>query len=160
MLEKGRIEIQKVWILDSDLGQAADRKLREILRPNHRLQPSRESGFRKDLIQLLSSILSIPLILIVSFIETSSAIPSLVPSILALGGIIFIGQNIFQEAIASLRNRVIGFQVLIFSSHYLELWHSENLSKALLVVALVAFSSHLEKRALIQARESMQGRFG
>ena len=73
-LEKGRIEIQKVWILDSDLRQAADQKLREILGPNHRLEPSRESGFRKDQIQLLSSILSIPLILIVSFIETLSLI--------------------------------------------------------------------------------------
>ena len=155
-LEKGRIEIQKVWILDSDLRQAADQKLREILGPNHRLEPSRESGFRKDQIQLLSSILSIPLILIVSFIETSSAIPSLVPSILALGGIIFIGQNIFQEAIASLRNRVIGFQVLISLAIIGAVALGEFI-EALLVVALVAFASHLENRALIKARESMQG---
>ena len=155
-LEKGRIEIQKVWILDSDLRQAADQKLREILGPNHRLEPSRESGFRKDQIQLLSSILSIPLILIVSLIETSSAIPSLVPSILALGGIIFIGQNIFQEAIASLNNRVIGFQVLISLAIIGAVALGEFI-EALLVVALVAFASHLENRALIKARESMQG---
>ena len=155
-LEKGRIEIQKVWILNSNLRQAADQKLREILGPNHRLEPSRESGFRKDQIQLLSSILSIPLILIVSFIETSSAIPSLVPSILALGGIIFIGQNIFQEAIASLRNRVIGFQVLI-SLAIIGAVALGEFVEALLVVALVSFASHLENRALIKARESMQG---
>tara|TARA_B100002019_G_scaffold292027_1_gene313923 strand:- start:982 stop:3681 length:2700 start_codon:yes stop_codon:yes gene_type:complete len=155
-LERGRIEIQKVWIMDSDLRQAADQKLLEILGPNHRLEPSRESGFRKDQIQLLSSILSVPLILIVSFIETSSAIPSLVPSILALGGIFFLGQNIFQEAIASLRNRVIGFQVLISLAIIGAVALGEFI-EALLVVALVAFAAHLENRALTKARESMQG---
>ena len=155
-LERGRIEIQKVWIMDSNLRQAADQKLLEILGPNHRLEPSRESGFRKDQIQLLSSILSVPLILIVSFIETSSAIPSLVPSILALGGIFFLGQNIFQEAIASLRNRVIGFQVLISLAIIGAVALGEFI-EALLVVALVAFAAHLENRALTKARESMQG---
>ena len=155
-LERGRIEIQKVWIMDSDLRQAADQKLLEILGPNHRLEPSRESGFRKDQIQLLSSILSVPLILIVSFIETSSTIPSLVPSILALGGIFFLGQNIFQEAIASLRNRVIGFQVLISLAIIGAVALGEFI-EALLVVALVAFAAHLENRALTKARESMQG---
>ena len=155
-LERGRIEIQKVWVMDSDLRQSADQKLREILGPNHRLEPSRESGFRKDQIQLLSSILSIPLVLIVSFLETSSSIPNLVPSILSLGGIIFIGQNIFQEAIASLRNRVIGFQVLISLAVIGAVALGEFI-EALLVVALVAFASHLENRALIKARKSMQG---
>ena len=155
-VEKDRIEIQKVWILDSDLRQASDRKLREILGSNHRLEPSREPGFRKDQLQLLSSILSIPLILLVSFLEMSSAIPTLVPSILALGGIIFIGQSIFKEAIASLNNRVVGFQVLISLATIGAVILGEFI-EALLVVALVAFASHLENRALIKARESMQG---
>jgi len=155
-VEKDRIEIQKVWILDSDLRQASDQKLREILGSNHRLEPSREPGFRKDQLQLLSSILSIPLILLVSFLEMSSAIPTLVPSILALGGIIFIGQSIFKEAIASLNNRVVGFQVLISLATIGAVILGEFI-EALLVVALVAFASHLENRALIKARESMQG---
>ena len=155
-VEKDRIEIQKVWILDSGLRQASDQKLREILGSNHRLEPSREPGFRKDQLQLLSSILSIPLILLVSFLEMSSAIPTLVPSILALGGIIFIGQSIFKEAIASLNNRVVGFQVLISLATIGAVILGEFI-EALLVVALVAFASHLENRALIKARESMQG---
>ena len=86
----------------------------------------------------------------------SSAIPSIVPSILALGGIIFIGQSIFKEAIASLNNRVVGFQVLISLATIGAVILGEFI-EALLVVALVAFASHLENRALIKARESMQG---
>ncbi len=155
-MEKGRIEIQKVWILDSDLRQASDQKLREILGSDHRLEPSRESGFRKDQLQLLSSILSIPLIILVSLLEMSSAVPVIVPSILALGGVVFVGQNIFQEAIASLKNRVVGFQVLISLAIIGAVALGEFI-EALLVVALVAFASHLENRALIKARESMQG---
>ena len=155
-MEKGRIEIQKVWILDSDLRQASDQKLREILGSDHRLEPSRESGFRKDQLQLLSSILSIPLIILVSLLEMSSVVPVIVPSILALGGVVFVGQNIFQEAIASLKNRVVGFQVLISLAIIGAVALGEFI-EALLVVALVAFASHLENRALIKARESMQG---
>ena len=155
-MEKSRIEIQKVWILDSDLRQASDQKLREILGSDHRLEPSRESGFRKDQLQLLSSILSIPLIILVSLLEMSSVVPVIVPSILALGGVFFVGQNIFQEAIASLKNRVVGFQVLISLAIIGAVALGEFI-EALLVVALVAFASHLENRALIKARESMQG---
>ena len=155
-MEKSRIEIQKVWILDSDLRQASDQKLREILGSDHRLEPSRESGFRKDQLQLLSSILSIPLIILVSLLEMSSVVPVIVPSILALGGVVFVGQNIFQEAIASLKNRVVGFQVLISLAIIGAVALGEFI-EALLVVALVAFASHLENRALIKARESMQG---
>ena len=155
-LEKGRIEIQKVWIFDSDLRKASDQKLRHILGANHRLEPTRETGFRKDQLQLLSSILSIPLIILISFLEKSSIIPDLVPAILSVGGIIFVGQNIFQEAIAGLKNRVMGFQFLI-SLAIIGAVALGEFVEALLVVALVAFASHLENRALIKARESMQG---
>tara|TARA_B100000945_G_scaffold321594_1_gene337375 strand:+ start:4884 stop:7583 length:2700 start_codon:yes stop_codon:yes gene_type:complete len=155
-LEKGRIEIQKVWIFDSDLRKASDQKLRHILGANHRLEPTRETGFRKDQLQLLSSILSIPLIILISFLEKSSIIPDLVPAILSVGGIIFVGQNIFQEAIAGLKNRVMGFQFLI-SLAIIGAVSLGEFVEALLVVALVAFASHLENRALIKARESMQG---
>ena len=155
-MDMNRIDIQRVRIIDSELSQVSEQKLSEILGQGHRLEPTRESGFRKDQLQLLSSILSIPLIFLVSFSEKSDFFPEAVPWILALGGIFFAGQHLFLEAIASLKNRVVGFQVLISLAIFGALALGE-LVEALMVVALVAFSSHLENRALIKARESMQG---
>jgi len=155
-IEKDRIEIQRVRINNPDISAASEQKLSEILGQEHRLEPTRESGFRKDQLQLLSSILSIPLIFLVSYTGKSDFFPEVIPWILALGGIIFAGQHLFMEAIASLKNRVIGFQVLISLAIFGAVALGE-LVEALLVVALVAFASHLENRALIKARESMQG---
>ena len=152
----GRIEIQKVWIKDVELRETSNAKLSEILGQGFNLAPSRQTGFRKDQIQLLSAVLAIPLIALVAAVESSTAIPSLVAWILALSGIAFAGSQLFLEAIASLQNRVVGFQVLT-SLAVIGAVALGELVEALMVVALVAFASHLENRALIRARESMQG---
>jgi Cd2+/Zn2+-exporting ATPase len=128
----------------------------EVLGGGHTLSPVRESGFRKDQIQLLAAVLSIPLIILVGFIEESEQIPSAVSWALTLGGVSFAGNQLFKEAIAGLKNRVIGFQVLT-SMAVLGAIALGELMEALMVVSLVAFASHLENRALIRARQSMQG---
>ena len=152
----GKVELQRVWIKDRELRESSDAKLSEILGKGFNLAPSRQTGFRKDQIQLLSAVLAIPLIALVAAIESSSSIPSLVAWILALSGIAFAGSQLFMEAIASLQNRVVGFQVLT-SLAVIGAVALGELVEALMVVALVAFASHLENRALIRARESMQG---
>ena len=154
--DKGHVDVQRVWISDPELRAASEQKTSELLGEGHRLSPVRESGFRKDQIQLLAAVLTIPLIFLVAIIESSEQIPSAVAWALALGGVAFAGNQLFQEAIAGLKNRVVGFQVLT-SLAVLGAIALGELIEALMVVSLVAFASHLENRALIRARQSMQG---
>ena len=154
--DKGHIDVQRVWISDPELRTASERKMIEILGEGHILSPVRESGFRKDQIQLLAAVLTIPLIMLVALIESSETIPQLVAWAISLGGVAFAGNQLFKEAIAGLRNRVLGFQVLT-SLAVLGAIALGELVEALMVVSLVAFASHLENRALIRARQSMQG---
>tara|TARA_Y100000588_G_scaffold389912_1_gene493911 strand:+ start:848 stop:3550 length:2703 start_codon:yes stop_codon:yes gene_type:complete len=153
---KGRVDVQRVWINDPELRAASEQKMSQVLGNDHRLSPTRETGFRKDQIQLLAAVLAIPLIILVAAIESSEAIPVAIAWVLALGGVGFAGHQLFQEAIASLKNRVVGFQVLT-SLAVIGAVALGELVEALMVVCLVAFASHLENRALIRARESMQG---
>ena len=92
----GKVELQRVWIKDRELRESSDAKLSEILGKGFNLAPSRQTGFRKDQIQLLSAVLAIPLIALVAAIESSSSIPSLVAWILALSGIAFAGSQLFM----------------------------------------------------------------
>ena len=69
---------------------------------------------------------------------------------------VFTGSQTFSEAVAGLKNRVVGFQVLTSLAVIGAVLLGEVV-EALMVVSLVAFASHLENKALIQARESMQG---
>ncbi|MFL2974948.1 MAG: heavy metal translocating P-type ATPase [Candidatus Thalassarchaeaceae archaeon] len=154
--DKGHVDVQRVWISDPELRAASEQKTSELLGEGHRLSPVMESGFRKDQIQLLAAVLTIPLIMLVAVIESSDQIPSAVTWALALGGVAFAGNQMFQEAIAGLKNRVVGFQVLT-SLAVLGAIALGELIEALMVVSLVAFASHLENRALIRARQSMQG---
>ena len=155
-LNRGKVEIQRIWLRDIELREASDQSLARVLGQGFRLASSSESGFRKDQIQLLSAVMTIPLILIVLGIEMIGMIPDIVASVLALIGIAFAGLHMFQEALASLQNRIVGFQVLT-SLAVIGAVALGELVEALMVVALVAFASHLENRALIRARESMQG---
>ena len=154
--DKGHIDVQRVWISDPELRTASETKMIEILGEGHILSPVRESGFRKDQIQLLAAVLTIPLIMLVALVESSETIPQLVAWAISLGGVAFAGNQLFKEAIAGLRNRVVGFQVLT-SLAVLGAIALGELVEALMVVSLVAFASHLENRALIRARQSMQG---
>ena len=154
--DKGHIDVQRVWISDPELRLASEQKMSDVLGEGHKLSPVRESGFRKDQIQLLAAVLTIPLIMLVAFLEASEHIPGVVVWALSLGGIAFAGNQMFKEAIAGLKNRVIGFQVLT-SLAVIGAIALGELIEALMVVSLVAFASHLENRALIRARQSMQG---
>ena len=64
----------------------------------------------------------------------------------------------FQEAIASIQNRILGFQVLT-SLAVIGAFFLGEYPEALMVSGLVGISAHLENRALIKAREAMQGGF-
>jgi len=155
-LNRGIVEVQSLWLRDADLREASEQKLAGILGPGFKTAPSRRDRFRKDQKQLLSAALTIPLIIIVAAMEAAHSIPGAVAAIVALVGIFLTGQTMYKEALASLQNRIVGFQVLttlaVIGAVALGEW-----VEALMVVTLVAFASHLENRALVRARDSMQG---
>lgn len=155
-LNDGMIEIQKMWISDPTLRDISDQHFVRILGEGFQLSPSRTSRLRSDQIRLLGAAMTVPLFLGVVAIEQISAIPNQLASLIALFGVLFAGNQMFQDAIGSIQNRVMGFQILtslaVLGALFLQEW-----AEALMVVGLVGFSSHLEERALIRARESMQG---
>jgi len=99
--------------------------------------------------------MTIPLLFAVFAIELAELYWWVAAGITGLG-VLFAGMPMFQAAIASIQNRVLGFQVLtslaVLGALYLKEW-----PEALVVTGLVALAGHLEDSALVRAREAMQG---
>jgi len=95
-------------------------------------------------------------ILPVVFILQGLAAPPILISLVGLCGVLVGGFRMFREALASIRNRILGFQILttmaVIGASILQHW-----PEALMVVLLESVSGHLESSALLRAREAMQG---
>ena len=155
-LDDGRIELQRLWLVDTALRAVSEQRMEAILGPGFTLSPSKSSKLRPDQIRLLGAAMTVPLILGVIAVERIHAVPDVLAAVIGAFGVLFAGYQMFQEAFASIQNRVLGFQILtslaVFGAVYLQEW-----AEALMVVGLVGFAAHLEERALFRARESMQG---
>jgi heavy metal translocating P-type ATPase len=155
-LDDGKIELQRLWLSDMSLRALSEQRFDKVLGSDYILVHSKSSKLRPDQIRLLGAAMTIPLILGVIAIEQIHAIPDMMAAIIGVFGVLFAGYQMFQEAIASIQNKVLGFQILtslaVFGAVYLHEW-----AEALMVVGLVGFAAHLEERALFRARESMQG---
>ena len=155
-LDDGRIELQRLWLVDTALRAVSEQRMEAILGPGFTLSPSKSSKLRPDQIRLLGAAMTVPLILGVIAVERIHAVPDVLAAVIGAFGVLFAGYQMFQEAFASIQNRVLGFQILtslaVFGAVYLQEW-----AEALMVVGLVGFAAHLEDRALLRARESMQG---
>ena len=155
-LDDGRIELQRLWLVDTALRAVSAQRMEAILGPGFTLSPSKSSKLRSDQIRLLGAAMTVPLILGVFAVERIHAVPAVLATVIGIFGVLFAGYQMFQEAFASIQNRVLGFQILtslaVFGAVYLQEW-----AEALMVVGLVGFAAHLEERALFRARESMQG---
>ena len=155
-LDDGRIELQRLWLVDTALRAVSEQRMEAILGPGFTLSPSKSSKLRPDQIRLLGAAMTVPLILGVIAVERIHAVPDVLAAVIGIFGVLFAGYQMFQEAFASIQNRVLGFQILtslaVFGAVYLQEW-----AEALMVVGLVGFAAHLEERALFRARESMQG---
>ena len=155
-LDDGRIELQRLWLVDTALRAVSEQRMEAILGPGFTLSPSKSSKLRPDQIRLLGAAMTVPLILGVIAVERIHAVPDVLATVIGIFGVLFAGYQMFQEAFASIQNRVLGFQILtslaVFGAVYLQEW-----AEALMVVGLVGFAAHLEDRALLRARESMQG---
>jgi len=154
-MEDGKIEIQSLWISEEDLRSVAESMMVAILGEGVRFEPSTTKRLRDDQVKLITSVLTIPMILAILIVE-GSGMPSIISSVIGFVGVSMAGFKMFQEAMASIQNRILGFQVLtslaVLGAVLLGEW-----AEALMVVGLESLASHLEDRALIRARDSMQG---
>ena len=154
--EEGKIELQMIEFNSLKLQEISDERISQLLGENLKLEKSISSKLRPDQVQLLSAVFTIPLLFGVIAIEELPTIPNNTALLLAVIGISFAGLPMLRKAASSIRNRVLGFQVLT-SLAVIGAMIMQEYVEALLVTGLVAFASHLEEIALVRARNAMQG---
>ena len=154
--EEGKIELQMIEFNSLKLQEISDERISQLLGENLKLEKSISSKLRPDQVQLLSAVFTIPLLFGVIAIEELPTIPNNTGLLLAVIGISFAGLPMLRKAASSIRNRVLGFQVLT-SLAVIGAMIMQEYVEALLVTGLVAFASHLEEIALVRARNAMQG---
>ena len=153
-LDDGLIEIQRISTNSTKVSEMTQEGLGRLL-GEYTLIESKTNRLRPDQVQLIGAISTIPLFLLVFVIGVLELHWWVAASVTGLG-VLFAGMPMFQSAIASIQNRVLGFQVLtslaVLGALYLKEW-----PEALVVTGLVALAGHLEESALVRAREAMQG---
>ena len=153
-LDDGRIEIQRVPTDSAKVSEMTEEGLRHLL-GEYTLGESKNKRLRADQVQLIGAVMTIPLLLAVFAIEVAGLHWWVAAAVTGLG-VLFTGMPMFQAALASIQNRVLGFQVLtslaVLGALYLKEW-----PEALVVTGLVALAGHLEDSALVRARQAMQG---
>ena len=153
-LDDGRIELQLIPTDSLKVSEMTEEGLRRLL-GEYTLVESKNKRLRPDQVQLIGAVMTIPLLFAVFAIEMAEMHWWVAAAITGVG-ILFAGMPMFQSAIASIQNRVLGFQVLtslaVLGALYLKEW-----PEALIVTGLVALAGHLEESALVRAREAMQG---
>jgi len=151
----GRILLQMVTSGDQDLLTKRDEAIEEVCGSQPRYVTTTSNRLRPDQFRLLGAAFALPILLAVIFLEVIG-IEGWIPALVALPGIIISSYQMFREAIASVVNRQLGFQVLtslaVIGACGLMMWE-----EALIVSILVALTAHLEGDALMKAREAMQG---
>ncbi|MBT5254497.1 MAG: cation-translocating P-type ATPase [Euryarchaeota archaeon] len=150
-----RILVQLVSDATTQLIEARDSKLDTILGAAPKYITAKSAKIRPDQWRLIGGGLAVPILLVVLLAEYFSLSPMLI-GLIAIPGLALGGLQMFKEAIASIKNRQLGFQVLtslaVIGAGVLGMWE-----EALVVAILVAFTAHLEGDALVKAREAMQG---
>jgi len=154
--EDGKIEFQRITFTSIKMKEISNERLQQLLGSDLKLEESTTSKLRPDQVQLLSAVLTLPLLAGVIAIDTLNSIPDSLAIMLCLIGVSFAGFPMFKAAIASIQNRVLGFQVLT-SLAVIGAMLMQEYPEALIVTGLVAFASHLEESALVKARNAMQG---
>lgn len=119
------------------------------------LKSANSKRLRPDQVRLIGGAIAVPAFAIVMALEILGG-PIWLATFIGITGVLIGGYRMFIEAIASIRSRQLGFQILtslaVIGAAILQAW-----SEALLVVILVAFTSHMEGSALVKARQAMQG---
>ncbi len=153
--EDDRILVQLVASAQQELVAARNRALEHIIGTEPKFAEATSNRLRPDQWRLIGGGIALPVLVLVMCAELLGYHGLLIP-ILALPGVLIGGLQMFKEALASLKNLQMGFQVLtslaVIGAGILGMWE-----EALIVTILVAFTAHLEGDALLKAREAMQG---
>ena len=151
----GRILLQMVTSGDQGLLKKRDEAIEQVCGSAPRYVATTSNRLRPDQFRLLGAAFALPLLFIIIFLEVIG-IEGWIPAAIAIPGILVSSYQMFREAIASVINRQLGFQVLtslaVIGACGLMMWE-----EALIVAILVALTAHLEGDALAKAREAMQG---
>ena len=151
----GRILLQMVTSGDQELLKKRDEAIEQVCGSLPKYVATTSNRLRPDQFRLLGAAFALPLLLIIIVLELIG-IEGWIPAAIAIPGIIVSSYQMFREAIASVVNRQLGFQVLtslaVIGACGLMMWE-----EALIVAILVALTAHLEGDALMKAREAMQG---
>ena len=150
-----RILVQLVASSEQKLVEARNRALEHVIGTKPSFAAATSNRLRPDQWRLIGGGIALPVLAVVMLAELLGYHGWLIP-VLALPGVLIGGLQMFKEAVASLRNLQMGFQVLtslaVLGAGILGMWE-----EALIVTILVAFTAHLEGDALLKAREAMQG---
>lgn len=150
-----RILLQFPTDVSQEMFALRDSHIHEIVGSPVKYIPAQSNRIRPDQWRLIGGGIALPLLLLVILGELLG-FSSMVLGIIALPGLLIGGSQMFKEAMASIRNRQLGFQVLtslaVIGAAILGMWE-----EALIVAILVAFTAHLEGDALVKARKAMQG---
>ena len=153
--EDDRILVQLVSTANQQLIDARQRAFKSVLGKPPEFLEATSNRIRPDQWRLIGAGIAVPILLMLIAAELLG-IEGRWIGLLALPGVVVSGYQMFAEAIASLKTRQIGFQVLtslaVIGACILEMWE-----EALIVAILVAFTAHLETDALVKARQAMQG---
>ena len=153
--DEGRILVQLVASASKELIESRERALSHIIGGEPRFVIARSNRLRPDQWRLIGGGIAFPILLLVIIAELMG-MNNVIVGAIALPGVIIGGLQMFKEALASLKNRQMGFQVLtslaVIGAAILGMWE-----ESLVVAILVAFTAHLEGDALLKAREAMQG---
>ena len=150
-----RILVQLVDTSEKALLQARKRALNHVLGVDPNFAVAKSNRIRPDQWRLIGGGIAFPVLLLIMLAELFGYEGALIP-LLAIPGVAIGGIQMFKEAVASLQNLQMGFQVLtslaVIGACVLGMWE-----EALIVTILVAFTVHLEGDALVKARQAMQG---
>ena len=150
-----RVILQLAPDVSPELFEKRNAALEHITGTAVRLIPATSTRIRPDQWRLIGGGIALPLLALVILGEFLGWSDILL-GVIALPGLLVGGSQMFKEAIASIRNRQLGFQVLtslaVIGAAVLGMWE-----EALVVAILVAFTAHLEGDALVKARKAMQG---
>ena len=151
----GRILLQMVTSGDQELLRKRDDAIEDVCGSKPNYVTATSNRLRPDQFRLLGAAFALPLLFVVMFLELIG-IEGWIPALVAIPGILVSSYQMFKEALASIANIQLGFQVLtslaVIGACGLMMWE-----EALIVAILVALTVHLEGDALIKAREAMQG---
>ena len=152
----GNIKIQTVPNLVNEMQIAMDESLKNVIGSDFKLIPEKINTVTPGQWRMIGSGIAFLMFIILIATELLITDNPWVLGAIGLVGVSLGGIKMFSKAIASVKNRQFGFQVLtslaVIGASYLQAWE-----EALLVLILVSWTEHMENEALVKAREAMQG---